>query len=269
MTKDSIGNRMKEFYENRSKTYLTCRTPVIIRIDGCHFHTFTKGFKRPFDSILMKTMQETTKNLCENIQGCKLGYTQSDEISLLLTDYDNITTSAWFGNSVQKICSVSAALATMYFNKNLKKNVEKETEVKDLYSFYNEDGETQNYRSMLLKKLEVGAYFDSRCFNIPQSEVCNYFIWRQQDCTKNSVSSLARKYFSDKELHCLNGSQMQDKLHEKKGVNWNDCSDVEKRGTCVIKNSNPNSNRSNWIIDEHIPIFTQDRDYIESRFPKN
>ena len=265
MTKDSIGNRMKEFYENRSKTYLTCRTPVIIRIDGCHFHTFTKGFKRPFDSILMKTMQETTKNLCENIQGCKLGYVQSDEISLLLTDYDNLTTSAWFGNSVQKICSVSAALATMYFNKNLMKIAENEISKDDL----NCQSEEYHYLYNIIVTKKDKAYFDSRCFNIPQSEVCNYFIWRQQDCTRNSIESLARKYFSDKQCYKKNTSQLQDMLHEEKGVNWNDCSDVEKRGTCVIKNSNPNSNRSNWIIDEHIPIFTQDRDYIESRFPKN
>lgn len=265
MTKDSIGNRMKKFYENRSKTYLTCRTPVIIRIDGCHFHTFTKGFKRPFDSILIKTMQETTKNLCENIQGCKLGYTQSDEISLLLTDYDNLTTYAWFGNSVQKICSVSAALATMYFNKNLMKIAENEISKDGL----NCQSEEYHYLYNIIVTKKDKAYFDSRCFNIPQSEICNYFIWRQQDCTKNSVSSLARKYFSDKELHCLNGSQKQDKLHEEKGVNWNDCSDVEKRGTCVIKVVNEKTNRSNWIIDGHIPIFTQDREYIESRFPKD
>lgn len=87
-TKDPLGDRMKENYENRSKTYLTRRTPVIIRLDGKTFHSFTRGFKRPYDEILHKSMNATLKYLCENIQGCKFGYAQSDEISLLLTDFD-------------------------------------------------------------------------------------------------------------------------------------------------------------------------------------
>ena len=117
--KDSLGDRMKENYENRSKTYLTRRTPVIIRLDGKAFHSFTRGMKKPYDEIFHNTMNATMKYLCENIQGCKLGYTQSDEITLLLTDYDTLTTSAWFDYNVQKICSVSASMATMAFNKFL------------------------------------------------------------------------------------------------------------------------------------------------------
>ena len=113
---DSLGDRMKEFYENRSKTYLTRRTPVIIRLDGKAFHSFTKGFKRPYDEIFHTAMNNTMKYLCANIQGCKLGYTQSDEITLLLTDYDTLTTDAWFGYGVQKMCSVAASMATLQFN---------------------------------------------------------------------------------------------------------------------------------------------------------
>ena len=111
MVADKLGDRMKENYENRSKTYLTRRTPVIIRIDGCHFHTFTKGLKKPYDSLFIEVMQRTTKSLCESIQGCKFGYVESDEISLLLTDYDTLKTDAWFDYSVQKICSVAASMA--------------------------------------------------------------------------------------------------------------------------------------------------------------
>ena len=102
MKNDDLGNRMKENYEERSRTYLTRRTPVIIRLDGCHFHTFTKGFKKPFDKIFVQTMQDTMKYLCEHIQGCVLGYTQSDEITLVLNDYANFNTSAWFDYQVQK-----------------------------------------------------------------------------------------------------------------------------------------------------------------------
>ena len=115
--RDNLGVRMKEFYEQIPKTKLMRRTPVAIRIDGKAFHTFTRGFRKPFDHILIKTMQETTKYLCENIQGCVLGYTQSDEITLILVDYQKLTSSAWFDYEVQKLCSISASMATMAFNK--------------------------------------------------------------------------------------------------------------------------------------------------------
>ena len=114
--KDSLGDRMKA-YENVSRNYLTRKIPVIIRIDGKSFHTFTRGMEKPFDAILTETMKRTMKYLCENIQGCAFGYTQSDEITLVLTDYDNPTTDAWFGYNIQKMASVSASMATLAFNK--------------------------------------------------------------------------------------------------------------------------------------------------------
>ena len=116
MKYDALGTRMKK-YEYVSRTHLVNRCPVIVRLDGKAFHTFTKGLKKPYDEIFHNTMNKTMKYLCENIQGCKLGYTQSDEITLLLTDYDTLTTDAWFDYNVQKICSVSASMATMAFNK--------------------------------------------------------------------------------------------------------------------------------------------------------
>ena len=125
--RDNLGVRMKEFYEQIPKTKLMRRTPVAIRIDGKAFHTFTKGFRKPFDHILIKTMQETTKYLCENIQGCVLGYTQSDEITLILVDYQKLTSSAWFDYEVQKLCSISASMATMAFNKYFAENVANKT----------------------------------------------------------------------------------------------------------------------------------------------
>ena len=121
--RDSLGDRMKKNYENRSKTYLIRRMPVIIRLDGKAFHTFTKGMVKPFDKRLMETMQETTLALCDNIMGCVLGYTQSDEITLVLVDYNNIDTEAWYDYAVQKIASVSASLCTFFFNKIFQKKV--------------------------------------------------------------------------------------------------------------------------------------------------
>lgn len=118
MDNSSLAKRMKQ-YESVSKSTLVRRMPVIIRLDGRSFHTFTKGFKRPFDDVLIETMQETMKHLCENIQGCVLGYTQSDEITLVLVDYKNLDSQSWFDNEVQKICSIAASMATMAFNKYL------------------------------------------------------------------------------------------------------------------------------------------------------
>ena len=114
---DDLGTRMKEFYEGVPKTRLMRRTPVAIRIDGKAFHTFTRGFKRPFDEVLIKSMQETTKYLCEHIQGSVLGYAQSDEITLILVDYKYLDSSAWFDYEIQKLCSISASMATMAFNR--------------------------------------------------------------------------------------------------------------------------------------------------------
>lgn len=264
MKKDSIGDRMKNNYENRSKTFLIRRTPVIIRIDGKAFHTFTKGMNKPFDKLLMETMQETTKYLCENIQGCKIGYTQSDEITLLLTDYDTLTTDAWFDYNVQKMCSVSASMATLAFNQIYGKLVDKKYSIPisiDFMPTEKQDKYKNKYKLYHNKKNK--ALFDSRCFTIPKEEVANCFIWRQQDATRNSIQMVGQAYFSQNELNCKNTSDIQDMLMEKYKVNWNDFSPSEKRGTAIIKTNNE-TERNKWIIDLKTPIFSQNRDYIEN-----
>lgn len=266
MATEALGDRMKEFYENRSKTYLTRRTPIIIRIDGVAFHTFTRGLRKPYDSLFIKAMQFTCKDLCQKIQGCKLGYVESDEISLLLTDYDTLTTDAWFGYSVQKMCSVAASMAAMYFNRNFAKCVE-EFYKNNVEDNWREDEDERYYNNVLLKKVELGGYFDARAFNIPESEVVNYFIWRQNDASRNSIQGLAQAHFSQKQLQNLNNSQLQDKLMLEKNINWNDCTTVEKRGTCVKRISV--DGEVDWTIDNDIPIFTKDRNYVEEVLPKD
>lgn len=172
MDRTTLGDRMKNNYENITRYYLTRRMPVIIRIDGKAFHTFTRGFKKPFDDVLVKTMQDTMRYLCENIQGCVLGYTQSDEISLVLTDYAELTTDAWFGNNLQKMCSVSASMATLAFNKFFSHNVEDLES--NLAQEHETDGMTELVKNMLSYyriyriALKKGAMFDSRVFTIPQ-----------------------------------------------------------------------------------------------------
>ena len=274
MDKTTIGNRMKNNYENITRYYLTRRIPVIIRIDGKAFHTFTRGFKKPFDDIFVKTMQETMKYLCENIQGCVLGYTQSDEISLVLTDYAELTTDAWFGNNLQKMCSVSASMATMAFTKYFVKNV-KECERMALIGNVVLFEDDEKYINVLKKAIEKGAMFDSRVFTIPKEEVCNYLIWRQQDATRNSIQSVGQANFSQKELHGKSCNNIQDMLMLQKSINWNDYSTTLKRGSCCIKTDDSLTEydevgnicgyikRSKWVIDNEIPIFTQDRNYVE------
>ena len=271
---DDLGTRMKTFYEQIPKTKLMRRTPVIIRIDGKAFHTFTRGFQKPFDEVSIKTMQETTKYLCENIQGCVLGYTQSDEISLVLVDYQRFETSAWFDYEIQKMCSIAASMATMAFNKFFENNV-------DDYRFSKWDGVskyeegTEEYIKTLLKAVEKGAMFDARVFNIPKEEVTNCIYWRQLDASRNSIQMVGQANFSHKELQNKSCNDIQDMLMMQKNINWNDFPTYQKRGTCVIKEyyveENPNEKgnnteieRSRWIIDKNIPIFkAEGREYID------
>ena len=268
--KDSLGDRMKENYENRAKTYLVRRMPVIIRLDGKAFHTFTKGLKKPYDEIFHNTMNETMKYLCENIQGCKLGYTQSDEITLVLTDYDTLTTDGWFDYAVQKMCSVSASMATMVFNAVFSEQYHNAM-------FAEEDPTINPYFDVLFKKLNT-AMFDSRCFNIPEDEVTNCFIWRQQDATRNAIQMLGQCNFSHKELHGKSCSDIQDMLMLQKGINFNDMPTEFKRGVCCVKEeyaavdlstysgSIEPITRTRWVLDKEPPIFTQDREYVEKTF---
>ena len=271
--KDSLGDRMKSNYENRSKTYLIRRQPVILRLDGKAFHTFTKGFKRPYDEVFHNVMNETMKYLCENIQGCKLGYTQSDEITLLLTDYDTLTTDAWFDYSVQKMCSIASSMATLMFNKMLAR------EIREMNKKYNvqsptdfDEGFDWQYHNKLVDALEKGAMFDCRCFNIPKEEVANCFIWRQQDATRNAIQMLGQTHFSHKELNGKSCNDIQDMLMLQKNINFNDMPTEFKRGICCVRKElqNPNVDikdgafpRLKWVLDKEIPIFSKDFDYIE------
>ena len=278
---DDLGKRMKEFYEQVPKTRLVRRMPVAIRIDGKAFHTFTRGFEKPFDDILIKSMQETTKYLCENIQGCVLGYTQSDEITLILVDYKNLESCAWFDYEVQKMCSISASMATMAFNKFFIKNCydwfESYVDLDDLLN--DKESKVAKLFNAYSKAVEKGAMFDARCFNIPKEEVTNLIYWRQLDATRNSIQMVGQANFSHKELHGKSCNMIQDMLMTQKEINWNDFPAHLKRGTCVIKDNTTitgatvddagnvetkSIQRPHWVIDTEIPIFKGDgREYID------
>lgn len=269
---DELGIRMKG-YESRNQYYLQRKIPVAIRIDGRAFHTFTRGFDKPFDHILMKTMQETMKYLYENISGCVLGYTQSDEITLILQDYATIDTDAWFGYRTDKLCSIAASMATLYFNREFERLY-----LEELGYWGPEALDTPEYILAHDLARKKGAMFDARCFNVPREEVTNLIYWRQLDATRNSIQMVGQANFSHQELMNKSCNMIQNMLHEQKGINWNDFSPAEKRGSCCIKqevvedivlndgNIVPAVRRSKWVIDLDIPIFKgEGRNYIEER----
>lgn len=207
---DSLGDRMK-LYEGITRTVLPRRTNTMLRIDGKSFHTYTKNCKRPFDDDLIEDMNKTAIYLCENIMGAKLGYVQSDEITIWLTDYDGLTTEPFFGGQVQKITSVVASMAAAKFNQ------------------------------LRMIRLPLGsgidnqplAAFDCRVWTISElAEVANCFLWRCQDASRNSLQMYARSLYSHKELEGKNSQDMHDMIHEK-GHNWNDLRPDYKRGRVI------------------------------------
>jgi len=241
MNKESLGDRMKE-YENVYRHKLVRRMPVIVRVDGRAFHTFTKGLEKPFDHGLMHAMVVASQALAKDMQGFKLAYIQSDEASFLLTDWDDLNTEAWFDNGLQKIVSISAASMSVHFNRCL------------------QDTPIVSSRTPM---------FDARAFQVPLDEVANYFLWRAKDWARNSIQMIARAHFSHKQLHGKNTTQIHDMLH-KVGVNWTtDYSDQAKNGTWLCKK---------WIgIDPHkeirstsdvLPSFQDVNDLVQSVLPK-
>jgi len=231
-----LGDRMKDQYENRTRFSLPRRTNTIIRLDGRAFHSFTRNCRKPYDRFFIKAMQETAAALLVEIQGAKMAYVQSDEISILLTDYDSLSAEAWFDGNVQKITSISASIATAVFN-----------------SIY------QDHPKF--------AHFDSRVFTIPDTEeVVNYFVWRQKDWIRNSIQMLAQSLYSQKQLQGKKTPELHEMIH-KSGKNWADCSEAEKNGTVVMKATVDRKGSVRTTVVYTHPIFTQSRDLIRNLLP--
>jgi len=240
MNKDSLGDRMKG-YETRAFRMLVPKIPILLRIDGKAFHNWTAGLERPFDANLKFCMDYAMLKLCHDIEGARFGYCQSDEISILICDYQDIYTEGWFDYRANKIESVSASICTGAFI---------HASIHRLLAQFNKKGP---------------AVFDARAWNLPREEVANYFIWRQRDCEKNSVSQLAMAHFSHNELTKKNGSQKQDMLVLEKGINWNDLDTNYKRGSAAFKVQEQvkGSLRSKWVLDYTMPIISKEREYVE------
>lgn len=245
---DSLGDRMKS-YENAYRIHMPNKLPVILRLDGKAFHTYTRGLERPYSQPLMNVMNEVTLYLCKSVQNCVMAYTQSDEISLLLVDFKKLDTASWFDNNIQKMVSVAASLASA-----------KLTELS----------------SNLFGEIRLGQ-FDCRAFLMPDEDVDNYYVWRQQDWHRNSISMLAQSLYSHKELHKKNQADMHEMCFQK-GSNWAHLSShikngrialkrqVYKEGTIVRSDGTQHATcgiRSEWFVPDETPIFTENRKLIQ------
>jgi tRNA(His) 5'-end guanylyltransferase len=217
MVIQELGDRMKE-YEKVSSIYLPRRSYIIIRVDGIAFHTYTKGFKKPYDDTLISAMNYTAEYLCKNIIGAKLAFTQSDEVSIVVTDFGDTKTQAWFNNNLIKMVSNSASKATSSFNAFM------------------------GYKQYTTKIAE----FDSRVYQIPQkTEVINYLRWRQMDTIRNSIETVARCHFTQSEMNGKNGKELKDMIISA-GDNWDMYPEDRKMGRLTIKELIPGEARPRW-----------------------
>jgi tRNA(His) guanylyltransferase len=205
----TLSERMKS-YEEANRSYLTPRTPIAIRVDGKAFHTFTKGLTRPFDDSFEECMLYTLSNLVENIQGCMIGYQQSDEITLILQNYYSYDTSAWFDGQIEKIVSTSSSLATYFFNKR-RENFRSDVLTSDM------TGKVSNFLNVTKNRIAV---FDSRAFSLPKEEVLNNLIWRQNDCERNSVLNVAQSKYSQKQLQNKSCEELKEMLLKDFSYDW-------------------------------------------------
>lgn len=222
----SIGDRMKG-YENVTRNYLYRRTPVIIRLNGKAFHTFTRGMEKPFSPQMANLMRIVCTNLLAEIQGAEIAYTQSDEISIFLRDYTRFESEAWFDNNIQKIVSVAASVATGVFN--------------------------GNYEQVFGQKAQQYGFFDARVFNLPKEDVINYFIWRQQDATRNSVQGLGQEHLSHKKMQGLNNKEVQEELSKlSPPIIWDDQPEVFKYGQTFFRTA----------VSMPSPLFKENRDFL-------
>ena len=252
---DELGKRMKE-YESRNQYYLQKRTPVCIRVDMRAGHTFTRGFARPFDEVFGNAMVRTMEYCAKNIGNCVFAYCQSDEITFILVDYAKLETDAWFDYRTDKLCSISASMATMAFNRffEMEMNVFKAGHtIIDINEWaYPEAGAL--YGAYMLSASK-GAMFDARCFNIPKEEATNLIYWRQLDAARNSVQMVGQANFSHNELQNKSCNMIQDMLHEQRGINWNDYPTRWKRGVAWKRSVG---------VDYAMPILKgEDRKYVD------
>lgn len=224
---DTLGDRIKR-YERVSNPKLLPRSPIFIRIDGKSFHTFTRGFEKPFSMTLVETMVKAAQATARQMSGFKLGYVQSDEATFMLTDTDTLTTQGWFDYELNKVVSISASAFTAHFNRIW--DAQFSTNVND-----------DNY----IPNQQPPAMFDSRAFNVPEDDAPNVFIWRQRDWQRNSLQMLTREYFSHKECEGKKMADMHEMLYTK-NLNWAYLMPQLKEGTWILPDGRVNYSKQDY-----------------------
>ena len=253
---ETLSDRMKS-YENRYKVLLDYGKPKIVRLDLRAGKTFTKNFDKPFDQFFSNCMVETMKALCSQIPGARLGYTQSDEITILIKDINKENQEiGFFNNSLTKITSITASLCTSIFNKLWAEGVAGLPENSEKFNIY--------------KKRLFAAVFDCRFFELPdEQEILNNFIWRQSDCYVNAVNATARSIFSEKEL---NGKSVEEKLAmlSSAGVNFSSLSLKFSRGVICLKTPKYINDVERFKWEESIaPNFKSNLSFIKGVYNGN
>ena len=275
-----LHGRMKQ-YEGCYKTIITPRSYIIIRLDGKNFKSYTSKLDKPFDGDFSHAMDQTTIALCEEFN-CKFAYTQSDEISLVITEIGgSLDAQPQFGNSLQKLCSLTASVATAKFNEIRNKQflMNKIENDRELVA----DAISNNFVGDVVD-FPKQAHFDSRVFVLPnEMEVGNHMIWRQQDAVRNSVSMAAHALLGHSETMNLTGSEKIAKMINEKDVNWNDYEDKFRHGVIIRKievevpithgealnMAEPEATvmRNRLLTDYETPIFTDNMDYLKDLIP--
>lgn len=227
----ALGDRMKQQYEVITRYLIPRRTYSIIRVDGRAFHTLLAGVQKPFDPVFSDLMDKVTRALCRET-GAVFGYTQSDEASVLLTDFTTINKRPWFGGVVQKMASIAAGTATAEFNFHLRDAI----------------------GGGFCVPAESRPAFDARVFTIPDPvEVANYFVWRQFDCYRNSVMMAAQAFFTPAQLHGKNPEQLQEMLWQQEAVNWSKYPEGVRRGRLCVRRTVTSSDRVHTAVHSRIP----------------
>lgn len=274
--------KQKNFYRNRLPepennfcSIMKHRKPIMLRVEGKSFRVFTQGLEKPFDYVLMETMLDTMKYLCEHIPGCVFGYTQSDEIVLILSNDTAFVTDTWLKYSIQEISNATSSMATLAFNMFFRDNAEAALQYADTESSI-ERCMDFNFRQYE-KKFDT-ARFDACGLFIPQEEICNCLISCQRDAIYNSIISVGQANFSQEQLHGKHYIMIKDMLWSEKRIKWDDFPSIYKKGSCCYCNTgqitgfDPQNDgrsvdvtRNIWVIDREIPFFSKERNFVEQK----
>lgn len=206
---------------------LDCNKPIIVHIDGKNFSKMIKNkFEKPFDKEFIDMMNNTAKFICQNVQGVKLAYTQSDEITLIITK-SSTDSEIFFGGRLCKLQSVIAALATSEFNRHfIRRQV-----------FDKDDWSNVQVRDLDQELLDMKmTQFDCKAWNVDTLyDAILWLLFRNIDCVRNSKQQAAQTYLSHKALEKLDTDKQIAKLLEEKNIDWNQYPDNMKYGRFIKK----------------------------------